>query len=118
MENFKTNIPRGKRRDQLRNTGRIKNILIQRDMSSKQVRNAIRQGFQDNKLVSWTYLRCGGDGLLSISESQSLNGEEVVSKFSKGSLYLCERGAPMEIVSILYSWGRGWCGLHFGGKPT
>lgn len=99
MENFKTNIPRGKRRDQLRDAGRIKTIFIQRDMSSKQVRNAIKQGFLDKKLVNWSYLRCGSDGLLNVSDSQSLSGEDVVSKFSKGSLYLCERGTPVEIVS-------------------
>ena len=99
MEYFKTNIPRGKRREQLKNDGRIKAILVQRDMSSKQVRNAIKQGFSDKKLATWTYLRCGSDGLLNVSESQSLSGGDVISKFSKGSLYLCERGAPVESVS-------------------
>ena len=54
-------------------------------MSSKQVRNVIKQGFSDKKLATWTYLRCGSDGLLNVSESQSLSGGDVISKFSKGS---------------------------------
>lgn len=99
MEEYKKNIPRGKRRDKLRDDGRIRNVLIQRNMTSKQVRRAIECEFKDKKLFSWSYLQCSGDGFLCTSESQLLTGEDIISKFSKGSLYLCEKGPPIEDVS-------------------
>lgn len=56
MSTFKHNIPRGKRRDQLRDAGRVKIVQVQRNMSPKQVCNAIKLAFKNIKLNSWTLL--------------------------------------------------------------
>ena len=105
LDKFKHNIPRGKRRDQLKTAGRVKVIQVQRNMSAKQVRNCIKQGFKTLPLTEWTYLNSSSYGLLSISEVQDLTGEDVVSKYAKGSLYVSEGEVPTENVRLFESRG-------------
>ena len=60
------------------------------------------QEFNDIKLLSWIYLKCNSDGFLCVAESQLLTGEDIVSRFSKGSLYLCEKGTtPTKMLVIV-----------------
>ena len=44
-------------------------------------------------------------GLLSISEVQDLTGEDVVSKYAKGSLYVSEGEVPTENVRLFENRG-------------
>lgn len=99
LAEFKRNIPRGRRRDQLRDAGRVKIIQFQRSMSAKQVANSIKQGFKAIKLSSWTYCSSTSYGMLDASESQELTGEDIVLKYVKSSLYLCESEVPFKDVS-------------------
>lgn len=100
METYKHNIPRGKRRDQLKTAGRVKAVQINRSMSHKQVRNCLKQGFKNLPLTTWTYLNSSSSGLLSVNEVQDLTGEYLVSKYTKSSLYLCEGEAPAKNVRL------------------
>ena len=110
LAKFRQNIPRGRQRDQLRDAGRVRIVQFQRNMSPKQVSNCLKQAFKSIKLDSWTYCSSSGYGMLHASESQQLSGEDIVSKYAKSSLYICESEVPEHVrLCVCVAQKGGYC---------
>ena len=83
---FTPSLPRGRRRTELKDSGRIKMLQFKRSMSPHKVRSQIVRGFHHIKgLETLTYLD-SRDNNLKISKKKDLGGEDVIKR--KGSLYL------------------------------
>ena len=97
MPEFRHDVPKGKRRADLKKANRIQVVQLSRSMSPQQVKNAIVKAFKRER---WTVLECSQQGILSRSCSQSLDGKSAVSR--KGSLYLCEDESEVGLICMLY----------------
>ena len=80
-------LPRGKQRQQLAASGRVKSVQFKRTMSALQVRNVIISNFSSLglQLQSWEFLDVKG-GKLGRSECQEPGGDVICQR--RGAVYL------------------------------
>ena len=89
----------------------IQPLKFKHSMSSLEVKNVIRRGFQQiNGFSSFHYLECIQNNRLAVVASQNVDGEFVSTK-KGGSLYLCE--VCEEVCSLYYSHTQKNLWYHF-----
>lgn len=111
LPQYRGTVPRNKVRQELQHQKRIQPLKFKRSMSSLEVKNVIRRGFQQiNGFLSFHYLECIQNNRLAVVASQDVDGEFVSTK-KGGSLYLCE--VCEEVCSLYYSHTQKNLWYHF-----
>ena len=85
-----SHVPRGRKRQQLKEKGHIQKISVARNMSVLQIKNCIIRAFSGLPLTAYKVLKVSGEGhsLTEVSGDVEFNGEEIISIAGFGSLYL------------------------------
>lgn len=98
--NFKTILPKGKKRQKLLDERKMQVVQLKRSMSPADVRNSIIRGFKDIDLKCLEYLKVDG-GHLEVDENQSPGGEIV---YRRGALYIREKDEEVSTVCYGILW--------------
>ena len=75
--------PRGRARSQLKQKGRLQNVLLTRDMNGESVKKEIGRVFNTEE---WRYLDVKQDNSLSMSDEQLPDGHNLCSR--RGCVYI------------------------------
>ena len=111
LPQYRGTVPRNTVWQELQHQKCIQPLKFKRSMSSLEVKNVIRRGFQQiNSFSSFHYLECMQNIRLAVVASQDADGEFVSTK-KGGSLYLCE--VCEEVHSLYYSHTQKNLWYHF-----
>ena len=85
VEGNGNSIPRGVKKEQLKNNGKFKTLDFFRYMTSKEVNEKLGEAFPGKKFA---FLKPSGSNTLNKADNQSLDGNEIFDLAKSGSLYL------------------------------
>ena len=91
LEKDDEKVPRGKKRKELKEKGRLRSVKIHRSAAASEVRNELDIAFADFPgVVSARFLRCSQDNAMVMHHEQSLNGEDIAELAGNGCVYMSE----------------------------
>lgn len=94
-------VPKGTARRILKCDGRIVDVQVTRAMPATMMKEIINRAFSRFN-ADWQFVEVGRDNLLTVSQEQSPDGQQVCSK--RGCLYIVDEQVFRNMAPYTYAW--------------